>query len=51
MVLKIPVQIDNEIHTMKGNSRSFWDVLQKDGIDDQFGDLTLSDVDESETER
>lgn len=51
MVLKIPVQIGDNVRRMEGKPPSYWDVLQEDGIDDQFGDhLTLSEVEESETE-
>lgn len=50
MVLKIPVEIGHDVHTALVKPPSYWDVLQEDGIDDQFRDLTLSEVDESETE-
>lgn len=51
MIMKIPVQIGNDIHGTEGKPPSYWNVLQEDGIDDQFGDLlTLSEVEESETE-
>lgn len=51
MVLKIPVQIGNDVHGVECKPPTYWDVLQEDGIVDQFDDhLTLSEVDESETE-
>lgn len=51
MVLKIPVQIGNDVHGRESNPPSYWDVLQEDGINNQCDDnVSLNDVDESETE-
>lgn len=51
MVLKIPVQIGNDVHCTEPKPPSYWQVLQEDGIDNQFDDnASISDNEESETD-
>lgn len=50
MVLKIPVQIGDEVIGTESKPPSYWDVLEEDGLDRQLEDrLTLSEGDESES--
>lgn len=51
MVLKVPVQIGYDVRGKERKPPSYWEVLQEDGIDDQFDEnATLTDAEESETE-